>query len=150
MDEPDAYRAIVVLTDGLISGVSAPGPLRTVATGTGDTSGEAVPPALSWTYDDASHPAPWQATAGIALREYRRDTALSITEGQADTVALAAWLDEHEHTSVWFVSFRDTAPYMDETAVGDGEHAYVPTADVALLPATLAAVAEDLRAAAAR
>ena len=98
--DPLAYRAVVVLTDGLASAISPPSALRTGVSGTGNTSTAAVPAATSWSFADANHPEPWQGTAGIALRAYRRDTAHSFAQIRSETPLLAANMNSVDNANI--------------------------------------------------
>lgn len=146
--DPLAYRAVIVLTDGLPTAISTtsltPRSSAGVASGTGNTDTAAVPAATSWTYADSSYPETWQNTYGISLREYRRDTAHALTAIQTDTTSLATSMFSTDRVNIWFVSFRDDNTFMDSSSVGDGYYSYIPTGSVSELVPTFQQIARSL------
>jgi hypothetical protein len=145
--DPLAYRAVVMLTDGEPVATSVPGTTRAAhISGTGNTSAAAVPTATSWTWKDTSYPETWMATASIGdgLREYRRDTAHSVTNIRNDTVSLAANMQSSDSTNIWTVSFRDDNTFLRNASVGDGWYSYVPTGSVSTLVDSFEEIARSL------
>jgi hypothetical protein len=142
--DPLAYRAVIVLTDGLPTAISTPFSGRAGISGSGNSDTSSVPAATSWSYTDANWPETWQNTYGIPLREYRRDTSHTLSAIQSDTTALASNMFSVDRTNIWFVSFRDDNTFMETSSVGDGYYSYIPTGSVSELVPTFQQIARSL------
>ncbi len=101
VNDPSAYKAVVVLTDGQPVGYS------------------------SYTGSDRKNAAYNEAR----WREYRRDSSHSVSAIKTDTVTLATDMYEDDDINIWFVSFVEEATFMVDAAQGDGWFELATTSD---------------------
>lgn len=99
---PDAYRAVIVLTDGEPNATSSSTASGAVRKSQGYTESR-------WDY-------------------YYDSTGKSVTKVKSSTIALAEDLYDDHEAHVWFVSFVENGSWMESVPQGDGYFTYTNTA----------------------